>query len=56
MPEFTLAKPNTGEYKEKGSSFHAISQPATSIDHIKSLLLIFKEQFPDASISVMHTE
>ena len=49
MQEFTLAKPNTGEYKEKGSSFHAISQPATSIDHIKSLLLIFKEQFSDAS-------
>ena len=49
MPEFALAKPKTGEYKKKGSSFHAISQPATSIDYIKSILLTFKEQFPDSS-------
>ena len=49
MPEFTLAKPNTGEYKEKGSSFHAVSEPASSADHVKSILLTLKKQFPDAS-------
>lgn len=49
MLEFILAKPNAGDYQEKGSNFHAISQPATSIDHVKSILSIFKQQFPDAS-------
>ena len=49
MPEFILAKPTTGEYKEKGSSFHAVSEPASSADHVKSILLTLKEQFPDAS-------
>ena len=49
MPEFTLEKINTGEYKEKGSSFHAVSEPASSADHVKSILLTLKEQFPDAS-------
>ena len=49
MPEFILAKPTTGEYKEKGSSFHAVSESASSADHVKSILLTLKEQFPDAS-------
>ena len=49
MPEFTLAKPSTGKYKEKDSSFHAFSEPASSVDHIKSILLILKEKNPDAS-------
>ena len=49
MPEFILAKPTTGEYKEKGSSFHAVSEPASSVDHVKYILLTLKEQFPDAS-------
>ena len=49
MPEFTLAKPNTGEYKEKGSSFHAILKPASSVNHVKSILLTLKEQFSDAT-------
>ena len=49
MSEFILAKPTTGEYKEKGSSFHAVSEPASSADHVKSILLTLKEQFPDAS-------
>ena len=49
MPEFILAKPTKGEYKEKGSSFHAVSEPASSADHVKSILLTLKEQFPDAS-------
>jgi len=49
VPEFILAKPTTGEYKEKGSSFHAVSEPASSADHVKSILLTLKEQFPDAS-------
>ena len=49
MPEFILAKPTTGEYNEKGSSFHAVSKPASSVDHVKYILLTLKEQFPDAS-------
>ena len=49
MPEFTLVKQNKGNYKEKSSIFHAISQPVSSIDHVKSTLLILNEQFPDAS-------
>ncbi len=49
MPEFILEKPTTGEYKEKGSSFHAVSEPASSADHVKSILLTLKEQFPDSS-------
>jgi len=49
VPEFTLAKPTTGKYKEKGSSFHAFSEPASSFDHMKSILLILKEKYPDAS-------
>ena len=55
MPEFILVKPTTGEYKEKGSSFHAVSEPASSTNHVKSILLTLKEQFPDAAISVMLT-
>ena len=49
MSEFTLAKPSKGKYKEKDSSFHAFSEPAASVDHIKSILLILKEKYPDAS-------
>ena len=49
MPEFILEKPTTGEYKEKGSSFHAVLEPASSADQVKSILLTLKEQFPDAS-------
>ena len=49
MSEFILEKPTTGEYKEKGSSFHALSEPASSADHVKSILLTYKEQFSDAS-------
>jgi uncharacterized YigZ family protein len=49
VPEFILSKQTTGDYKEKGSSFHAVSEPASSADHVKSILLTLKEQFPDAS-------
>ena len=49
MPEFILEKRTTGGYKEKGSSFHAVSEHASSADHVKSILLTLKEQFPDAS-------
>jgi len=49
VPEFLLAKPSTGEYKEKGSRFHAVSKPVLSADHVKSILLTLKEQFPDAN-------
>ena len=49
MLEFTLANPTTGEYKEKGSSFHAVLEPASSADHVKSNLFTLKEQFLDAS-------
>lgn len=49
MQEFILAKPTIGKYKEKGSSFHAVSEPVSSVNHVKSILLTLKEQFPDAS-------
>ena len=49
MPEFILSKPTIGEYKEKGSSFHAVLEPASSADHVKSILITLKEKFPDAS-------
>ena len=49
MQEFILAKPSKGEYKEKGSSFYAVFEPASSADHVKSILLKLKEQFPNAS-------
>ena len=49
MPEFILSKPTTGKYKEKGSSFHAVSEPVSSLNHVKSILLTLKEQFPNAS-------
>ena len=49
MQELILVKPTIGKYKEKGSSFHAVSEPASSADHVKSILLTLKEQFPDAS-------
>ena len=49
MPEFSLIIPTTGEYKEKGSNFHAVVEPASSTDHVKSILLTLKEQFPGAS-------
>ena len=49
MPEFTLAKTSIGEYKEKGSSFHAVSELVSSAEHIRSKLLKIKKQFPDAS-------
>ena len=47
--EFILAKPTTGEYNDKGSSFHAVSEPVLSADHLKSILLTLKKQFPDAN-------
>ena len=49
MPEYTLSKTSTGDYKERGSSFHAVAQPATDINDVKSSLLIMKEECPDAS-------
>ena len=49
MSEFKLAKPTTGEYKEKGSNFHSVSKPALSVNNVKSILISLKEQFPDAS-------
>ena len=42
MLEFTFEIPSKGEYKENGSCFHAILEPAPSIDHVKSILLILK--------------
>ncbi len=49
MPEYTLFKSSTGDYKERGSSFHAVAQTASDINDVKSLLLIMKEECPDAS-------
>jgi len=49
VEELILVKPTIGKYKEKGSSFHAVSEPASSVNHVKSILLRLKEQFPDAS-------
>ena len=49
MPEYTLSKSSTGDYKERGSSFHAVAQPASDINDIKSSLIIMKEDCPDAS-------
>ena len=49
MPEYTLSKSSTGDYKERGSSFHAVAQPASDINDVKSSLFIMKEECPDAS-------
>ena len=49
MPKYTFSKSSTGDYKEKGSSFHAIVEPSSSVDYIKSKLLKLKEQYPNAS-------
>jgi len=49
VPKYTLSKSSTGDYKERGSSFHAVAQPASDINDIKSSLFIMKEEFPDAS-------
>ena len=49
MPEYTLSKSSTGDYKERGSSFHAVAQPAFDINNVKSSLFIMKEECPDAS-------
>ena len=49
MPEYTFSTSSTGDYKEKGSSFHAIVEPSSSVDYIKSKLLKLKEQYPNAS-------
>ena len=49
MPEYTLSKSYTGDYKERGSSFHAVAQPTSDINDVKSSLLIMKEKCPDAS-------
>jgi len=49
VPEYTLFKSSTGDYKERGSSFHAVAQPASDINDIKSSLIIMKEDCPDAS-------
>ena len=49
MPEYTLSKSSIGDYKEKGSSFHAVAQPVSDINDVKSLLVIMKEEYPDAS-------
>ena len=49
MPEYTFSKSLTGDYKEKGSSFHAVAQPACGIKDIKSKLFKMREEYPDAS-------
>ncbi len=49
MPDYTLSKSYTGDYKERGSSFHAVAQPTSDINDVKSSLLIMKEKCPDAS-------
>ena len=49
MSDFTIAKQLTWEYKEKSPSFHSVSEPASSVDHVKYILLTFKELFPDSS-------
>ena len=50
MPEYTFSKSSIGDYKEKGSSFHAVAQPASGINDIKSKLFKIKEEYPDASL------
>ena len=49
MPKYTFSTSSTGDYKEKGSSFHAIVEPSSSVDYIKSKLLKLKEQYANAS-------
>ena len=49
MPKYTFSTSSTGDYKEKGSSFHAIVEPSSAVDYIKSKLLKLKEQYPNAS-------
>ena len=49
MPEYTFSKLSIGNYKEKGSSFYAVAQPATSINDVKNKLSDIKEEYPDAS-------
>ena len=49
MPKHIFSTSSTGDYKEKGSSFHAIVEPSSSVDYIKSKLLKLKEQYPNAS-------
>ena len=49
MPKYTFSTSSTGDYKEKGSSFHAIVEPSSSVDYIKSKLLKLKEHYPNAS-------
>lgn len=48
MPKYTFSTSSTGDYKEKGSSFHAIVEPSLSVDYIKSKLLKLKEHYPNA--------
>jgi uncharacterized YigZ family protein len=49
VSEYTFSKSSTGDYKEKYSSFHAVAQPASGINDIKSKLFIMREEYSDAS-------
>ena len=49
MPEYTFSKSSTSDYKEKGSSFHAVVQHTSGVNDVKSKLFIIKEENPDAS-------
>ena len=49
MPDYTLSKISTGDYKEKSSSFHAVAEPSSLINHVKFRLLGLNEEFSDSS-------
>ena len=49
MSEFIFSITATGEYKDKGSSFHAVAFPAFCINDVKSKLFSMKEKYSDAS-------
>jgi len=49
VPEYTFTKKSIGNYKEKGSTFHALAQSTSSVIDVKSQLLNIKEEYPDAS-------
>jgi len=49
VSEYIYSKSSTGDYKEKGSSFHAVAQPDSGINDIKYTFLIMREEYPGVS-------
>ena len=48
MPHFTLSTPGRGDYREKGSKFHAFAIPAIGEEDIKRAQKDLKDTYPDA--------